>query len=156
MSETLRQQALTYLQKHNTMTLATVGPDGVWAAGIFYVNDGFTLYWLSDPKTRHSQNIAYNPQVAVTVHEDYRDWRVIQGIQMEGQAELVGRIDPLSRPMRLYVEKYPFLGDLRNPPSALTRSLATARVYQFTPTGVYFIDNTRGLGHREEVPLEGG
>jgi len=91
MSDELRQQVLTYLQSHNTMTLATVGSDGPWAAGLFYVNDGFDLYWLSDPDTQHSRNIAHNPHVAVTIHEDYRDWRIIQGIQMEGAAEQVER-----------------------------------------------------------------
>jgi hypothetical protein len=154
-SETLRRQALTYLETHNTMTLATVGPDGPWAAGLFYVNDGFDLYWLSDPDTRHSRNIAHNPRVAVAIHEDYRDWRIIQGLQMEGTAQMVGTILQAVRPMRLYVAKYPFLGDPLRPPPALAKALATVRVYRFTPTRAYFIDNTKGLGHREEVELGG-
>lgn len=137
------------------MTLATVGPDGPWAAGLFYVNDGFDLYWLSDPDTRHSQNIAGNPHVAATIHEDYRDWRTIQGIQMEGTAALVGSIARAVRPMRLYVAKYPFLGDLCNPPPALARALASVRVYRLTPSRLYFIDNRKGLGHREELELAG-
>jgi len=152
-SEQLRQQVLAYLERHNTMTLATVGPDGPWAAGLFYVNDGFDLYWLSDPDTRHSRNIAYNPQVAVAIHEDYKDWRIIQGIQMEGTAEMVGTIAQVLRPMRLYVAKYPFLGDPLRPAPALAKALATVRVYRFSPTRVYFIDNTKGLGHREEVEV---
>lgn len=155
MSEDLRWQALTYLKTHNVMTLATAGPDGPWAAALFYANDGFDLYWLSDPDTRHSLNIAHTPDVAVAIHEDYRDWRTIQGIQMEGSAEQVGTIIQAIRPMRLYVAKYPFLGDLRNPPPALAKALATTRVYRFTPARVYFIDNTKGLGHREEVDLTG-
>ncbi len=155
MSEDLRRQVLTYLKTHNVMTLATAGPDGPWAAALFYVNDGFDLYWLSDPDTRHSLDIAHNPQASVAVHEDYRDWRTIQGIQMEGSAELVGTIIQAIRPMRLYVAKYPFLGDLRNPPPALAKAIATTRVYRFTPGRVYFIDNTKGLGHREEVDLTG-
>ncbi|MFQ5857262.1 MAG: pyridoxamine 5'-phosphate oxidase family protein [Anaerolineae bacterium] len=155
MGETLRQQVLSYLRDHNVMTLATVGPDGPWAAGLFYVNDGFDLYWLSDPDTRHSQDIAHNPQAAVAIHENYQDWRIIQGIQMEGTAELVGTLVQAVRPMRLYVGKYPFLGDLRNPPPALAKALATTRVYRLTPTRVYFIDNTKGLGHRDEVELAG-
>jgi len=53
--------------------------------------------------------------------------------------------------MSLYVAKYPFLGDPLHPPPALAKALASVRVYRFTPTRVYFIDNTKGLGHREEV-----
>ncbi|MBI3948911.1 MAG: pyridoxamine 5'-phosphate oxidase family protein [Acidobacteria bacterium] len=151
MSDELRQRVLTYLQSHNVMTLATTGPDGPWVAGLFYVNDGFDLYWLSDPDTRHSRNIVHNPHVAVAIHEDYRDWRIIQGIQMEGAAEQIGMLAQAVRPMKLYLAKYPFLGDLSHLPLDLTRALAATRVYKFTPTRVYFIDNTKGLGHREEL-----
>ena len=55
--------------------------------------------------------------------------------------------------MGLDVAKYPFLGDWRNPLPALARALASVRVYRLTPTRVYFIDNSKGLGHREEVKL---
>lgn len=161
MTDTLRRQVLTYLDNHNVMTLATTGPDGPWAAALFYVNNGFGLYWLSDPNTRHSRNIAHNPQVAIAIHEDYRDWQIIQGIQMEGIAEMVGRPALAGHPMQLYVAKYPFISiaEIHNPKpeirnrAALAKALATSRVYRFKPTRVYFIDNTKGLGHRDEVAL---
>jgi len=147
----LRSQALKYLETHNTLTLATVGPEGPWAAALFYVNDAFSLYWLSDPHARHSQNIARNAHVAVTINEDYRDWRLVQGLQMEGTAEQIGTIREAGRPMRLYAAKYPFLNNWRDPPLALAKALATVRVYRFMPTRVLLIDNTRAFGHREEV-----
>jgi len=153
MESALSRQALAYLETHNTLTLATIGPEGPWAAALFYVNDAFALYWLSDPQTRHSRNIARNPSVAVTVNEDYRDWRVIQGIQMEGRAEQIGPLAKASQAMGLYVAKYPFLGDWRNPPPVLAKALDAARMYRFTPRRVLFIDNTQGFGHRQEVEL---
>ncbi len=151
MTRELRQHVLHYLHSHNTMSLATVGPDGPWAAGLFYVNDAFDLYWLSNPESRHSRNIAHNPQVAVAIHEDYQDWRMIQGIQMEGLAQEVGTPAQATRPMVLYVAKYSFLKD---PPLPLVQALAKMRVYHFKPTRVYFIDNVKGFGQREEVELE--
>ena len=155
MSAAPRPQALEYLAAHNTLTVATTGPNGLWAAAVFYVNDAFVLYWLSDPASRHSQNIARHPDVAVTVHEDYRDWRVIQGMQMEGTAGEIGPIRSAGGAMRLYAAKYPFLSDWRNPPPALAAALDGARVYRFTPRRVFFIDNTRGFGHREEIDPAG-
>ncbi len=149
----LSRQVLTYLETHNTLTLATVGPGGPWAATLFYVNDAFVLYWLSALDTRHSLNVARDPRVAVTIQEDYRDWRVIQGIQMEGTAEHLGLITQAARPMELYAAKYPFLGDWRNPPPALAKALGAARVYRFTPSRALFIDNTKGLGTRQELEL---
>jgi uncharacterized protein YhbP (UPF0306 family) len=149
-----RRQVLQYLEHHQTLTLATVGPEGPWAAALFYVSDGFDLYWLSDPQTRHSQNIAHTPRVAVTIQEDFQDWRVIQGIQMEGSAEQVGAQAEAAGPMGLYAAKYPFLGDWRNPPPALAKALGTARVYRFRPSRVLFVDNTKGFGHRHEVAVD--
>lgn len=155
MNAALRAQALAYLERHNTLTLATVGPDGPWAAALFYANDAFDLYWLSDPHTRHSQNLVHNPRVAVTIQEDYRDWRVIQGLQMEGTAAEVGPLTGAAHPMQLYAAKYPFLREWRTPPPVLAKALGAARAYRFTPTRALFIDNTRGFGHRQEVDLTG-
>ncbi len=148
---TLRTQVLAYLAAHTTLTLATVGPQGPWAAGLFYVNDGFDLYWLSDPATRHCQDIAADPRVAVAVQEDYRDWQRIQGVQMEGTAERLGRIDDAEDVMALYAAKFPFLANWRHPPDALAPSMAAARVYRFSPQRVLFIDNTQAFGYRGEV-----
>lgn len=147
----MRPQALDYLATHHTLTVATAGPDGPWAAALFYANDAFVLYWLSDPGSRHSLNIAHNPRVAITIHEDYRDWRMIQGLQMEGTAERLGAPGSAEGPMRIYAAKYPFLRDWRNPPPALAAALDSARVYRFTPSRVLLIDNTRGFGHRDEI-----
>ena len=135
------------------MTLATNGPGGPWAASLLYVNDGFVLYWLSDPNSRHSQNIARDPRAAVTVHEDYRDWRVIQGLQMEGTADQLGTVFEAEGPMRQYVGKYLFLKNWRYTPAVLADAVRTARVYRFTPSRAFFTDNTRVFGFREEVLL---
>ena len=80
----LQDKVLEYLQTCNVLTLATNGVDGLWAAAVFYVNKDFTLYFLSDPATRHAINIINNPQVAATIQEDYKDWKKIKGIQLEG------------------------------------------------------------------------
>ncbi len=58
MSDELRTQVIEYLDRHNVMTLATVGPQGPWAAAVFYVHDldvrgGLRLHFLSAPTSRH-------------------------------------------------------------------------------------------------------
>ncbi len=55
------------------MTIATAKGEISWAAAVLYANDGFTLYFLSDPESRSSKDIAENPVVAITVNEDYYD-----------------------------------------------------------------------------------
>lgn len=150
MSDLLREKTLAYLQNHNVMTLATTGPEGLWAAAVFYVNDGFTLYFLSAPTTRHSRNIAAQPAVAVTIQEDYEDWPEIKGIQLEGQ------VYPLEAPERAtviarYGAKFPVVGNLAKAPPEITRAMSKIAWYKVVPERLYFIDNSLGLGHRDEV-----
>ena len=71
------------------MTLATCAGDAPWAATVFFASDDLQLYFFSSPDSRHCQNLALNPKVAVTIQEDYHDWRKIKGIQLEGQVALV-------------------------------------------------------------------
>lgn len=47
MSSDLPESFSSYLEQHRVMTLATCGPDGPWAAAVFYVSVGSTLYFLS-------------------------------------------------------------------------------------------------------------
>lgn len=154
MDDVIRRKALDYLANHNTLTLSTSGPEGPWAAGLFYVNDGYNLYWLSDPETRHAHDLARDPRAAVAIHEDYQDWQAIQGIQMEGVAHLVSDAAPTSPPMRLYLAKFPFLKQSVRGAAALVKAMSTARLYRFIPTRVLFIDNSRGLGRRDPIEIE--
>jgi uncharacterized protein YhbP (UPF0306 family) len=158
-SDDVRAVALEYLAHHNTVSLATVGPDGPWAATVFYVNAGFTLYFLSEPKTQHAQNLLHSSTIAATVNEDYRDWREIKGIQMTADcAEVTGKRE-LARALATYVKKYPFVGQFLSPGQLLTgmrvagRAL-DVRIYRVAPTRVLYLDNARGFSHREEIPLE--
>jgi hypothetical protein len=131
------------------MTLATTGPQGVWAAAVFYANDGFDLTFLSAGHTRHAQNMTAVPHVAATIQEDYRDWEKIQGIQLEGRVSLladVSRETAISR----YLQKYLFLA---NADEKMVAALARVNWYLLQPERLYFIDNSLGLGHRDEIAL---
>lgn len=142
-----RELALNYLHKHHVLTLATHGPEGLWAAAVFYVNDGFQLYFLSAGHTRHAQNMAASPRVAATVQEDYPEWSVIKGIQLEGEArQLAGKEREAA--FHLYAGKFRFL---EQPISAIEMALARVNWYCLSPDRLYFIDNSRGFGHRDEI-----
>lgn len=142
-----RETALAYLQSHHVMTLATAGADGVWAAAVFYDSDGFTLSFLSAAHTRHAQAIAANPRVAATIQDDTADWQVIQGVQLSGTVE---QLQGATREAALgrYQDKYPFIAQ---PIPALQAALAKVNWYQLVPDTVYFIDNSKGFGHRDLV-----
>jgi hypothetical protein len=138
----MRNEALAYLAAHNVLTLAT---RSVWAAAVFYASEEFTLYFVSSPRSRHAMDLGSEPRVAATIHEDYRDWRAIRGIQLAGSAE---RLEGAARAAALacYRTKFPFVED-----AMLAPVLDKAACYRLTPAEVYFIDNSAGFGTRTRI-----
>jgi uncharacterized protein YhbP (UPF0306 family) len=141
------ERALTYLAAHHVLTLATHGPLGLWAAAVFYAHDGFRFIFLSAAHTRHAQNVAAAPDVAATIQGDYHDWPSIQGIQLEGTVDqLMGERQAAAQ--ALYTARYPFLAE---PIPTLATALARVNWYELRPRRLYFVDNSRGFGHRDEI-----
>ena len=153
-----RSEVQAYLEAHNTVSLATVGPDGPWASTVFYVNLGLNLYFLSEPTTQHSRNMTANPTISATINEDYQDWREIKGIQMTATcAEVRGKVEA-ARALAAYVKKYPFVASFLQPGRLLEGMEIGGRplnvhLYRIAPTRLFFINNARGFSHREEIPL---
>ncbi len=141
-----RERILAYLQNHNTLTLATSNEGKPFACALFYVNEGFALYFVSDPETQHIENIARNPSIGAAVHEDYRDWRLIQGIQLEGTCALVSSPIESAKALALYTHKFPFVAQLAS-------AMAKIKFYKITPRWIRMVDNTRGFGFKEEIRL---
>lgn len=149
----LRQSIADYLAGHHVMTLATQGADGPWAAAVFYASDGDRLLFVSPPTSRHCRNLAQDPRCSATIHENYDDWRQIKGIQLEGYVtEPQG--EEQSHARRLYAQRFPIVGHLADAPAALVSALARVRWYVLLPKRLYFIDNSRGFGHREQIDLD--
>ena len=135
------------------MTLATRGPEGLWAAAVFYASEDFRLFFLSAASTRHARNLATHPGVAATIQEDCADWIAIKGVQLEGRARsLEGRERDAAR--QRYGVKFPIVGSRAAEPIA--RALLKVDWYELLPSRLYLIDNSLGLGHRDEVPLSRG
>ncbi|HSM59091.1 MAG TPA: pyridoxamine 5'-phosphate oxidase family protein [Candidatus Sulfomarinibacteraceae bacterium] len=142
----LKQAVLDYLDAHQVMTLATQGEDGVWAAAVFYANDEFDFYFLSAGHTRHATHIAAEPRIAAAIHEDYRLWREIKGVQMEGAAQQLGgarREAAIDR----YLQKFPEVSR----EVTLADALRRVNWYRLRPDQLYFIDNSKGFGHRDRI-----
>lgn len=154
--EELRQEILSYLQSHNTMTLATCAADIPWAATVFYASDGFRLYFFSAPDSRHCQNLAGNPRVAITIQEDYHDWRKIKGIQLEGSVSLVDSILEKGKAMTIYGLKYPEVIKVFTDPAneIFYKAFLKVKFYCVFPEKIFYIDNEKGFGKRRELTLK--
>ena len=155
MPDDLKQQVLDYLRQHNTMSLATCAGNTPWAATVFFASDGLRLYFFSAPESRHCQNLGANFKVAATIQEDYHDWRVIKGIQLEGHVELVDSLIEKGKALAIYASKYPDVIKLFTDPSSgvFHKAFLKVKFYCVTPEKLFFIDNTQGFGKRQELVL---
>lgn len=154
MTMTLTDRVLHHLQTHHVATLATSGPQGVWAAAVFYVHDSWDLYFLSSPASQHCANLAHSVQVAVTIQADYADWPDIKGVQMTGRVQVLSG-EAEQRARQLYGQKFAVIGKLAQAPTAIIKAMAKVHWYRITPQRLLYIDNSLGFGHREEVDLSG-
>lgn len=86
----LKKRALEVLANAHLMSLATQDEAGVWVADVIFIyDDDFTIYWMSEPGTRHSKAIEKNPQVAATITASNKKNEPNFGIQLEGHAKKI-------------------------------------------------------------------
>jgi len=117
---------------------------------VFYAVWRNSFIFLSAPHTRHVQNFVANPSVSASIQQDYRDWQEIKGIQLEGTVKLVSEPD-LSDAIKCYSDRFPVTGS--DAPPEIAKALDKISWYQLIPSRMYFIDNSLGLGFREEITL---
>jgi len=145
---------LDYLQSHNTLALSTIGEGLPYGATVFYLNLGFSIYFLTDPASRHGRNMAGNPAVAATIDEDYGNWLDIKGIQLEGTVRAIGAIGENGQLALAYGKKFPGVKDFLLSPWKLDWSIlqkiTQVLFYELTPRRIYFINNAVSFGHRDE------
>ena len=133
-----------YLEKHNTMTLATVGKKGISAAAVFYAETkkGDYLVFVSSPNSEHIKNSLVERKGAVTIQNDGLEWEIIKGIQLKGNIELADQKD-----WNTYFEKFPYIEENET----LSKSLKKVNLYKFTISWARLIDNSKGFGTRLEI-----
>jgi len=68
------------------MSLATIDSEGPWCAQVGFVSDGWSLYWVSKPDTRHSRAIVQHHKVSIAI---LAEWAlgIERALQMEAIAE---------------------------------------------------------------------
>lgn len=95
------------LEEAYLMSLGTVDENGPWVSDLIFVHDDdFSLYWLSDETTRHSQAILKNPRVAGSITVSNRAGEPDFGVQFEGIAQKIDHdIPEISKSYRLKCKK---------------------------------------------------
>ncbi len=150
----LRARVFEYLSSRHVMSIATAGPAGnePHGANVFYVmDDRMRLIFLSQKSSVHGQQIGREARVAVTVSEQYEDWREIQGVQLWGRADLLtgaAKTGALAR----YLARFPFVKDILSDPGLAARVTDTG-IYRVEADKVALTDNTCTVFGRQTLDL---
>ena len=137
------KQVQKFLEKHNTMTIATVGNEQISAAAVFYVpiKKGTSLIFVSSEKSEHITNSKENKHCAATIQEDGLEWNAIKGVQIKGNIILAKEKYWIN-----YFEKYDYIKSDKT----LSYALEKVNLYELKIKWVRLIDNSKGFGNREE------
>jgi len=150
----LDQRAWELLRDCTTMSLATTGPDGPWAADVFFAPRSLQeLVFISSPATQHARNLSDSAAVAATIHVDVgSDWRAIRGLQLAGTAALVPG-DGLAVAREAYFQKFAFARRLLEPNSEVQSKTGDTRFFALRVQRLYLVDNRLGFGVRHAIDL---
>ena len=154
----MTQKANQLLQRAHIMTLATASETGPWAAAVYYVPHKTGLYFFSNPDSRHIRE-GLAGGVAVTIQETPFHFSEIEGFQMEGTIEKAGVRRGSSAAFTQYIKQFGFLDELfsgdalKNLENFLAKEKKPAW-YRFTPSAIWYVDNSSGFGKRMDIALE--
>jgi uncharacterized protein YhbP (UPF0306 family) len=150
----LREEIAEYIGSHHVATLATAAGGRPWAAAVFYASQDLTLFFVSDPESRHCTSLRECRTVAAAIHENYENWREIRGVQLEGAVEVVPAAE-LPPALAVYLAKFPFVREFLTPEGLFRIAGRTlgARLYRLSPFRLFLLDNRKAFGHREELVL---
>ena len=126
---------LDYLGSQKTLTLATSGDDGPWAATLTYANDGSDLYIWTKPGSTTARHLDQNPVAAFAIDEYTEDWRQTKGIQGRGSCAVVEG-EAIAKAADLIGQKYPKLRP---------GSTSAVMFFKIEPDSLELIDNSRGV-----------
>jgi uncharacterized protein len=148
----LKDAIVAAVAGHTVLSLATQGETGPHAVSLMYAHKEFDLYWLSDPKSRHSSNLESDHRCAVSIARQYDAFHLIMGVQISGHGLRLEKNADADDGFTLLAARYPFLRKFAA--GELARHLGKAAVYRFRPQRITLIDNGRGFGFKQTLRLE--
>ena len=148
MDEVQRAIILNLMTHHNIMTLATIRPDGFpQATPVYYVNEGLTLYFATDPTSQKAGNIKLNNKVSVAITGETENANKLKALSLSGIATKI--VDP-ARERELQILLF------RAVPAAKRFSPMDAKqllVYSITPMAISLVNYAAGYGKTFLVEL---
>lgn len=146
MTPALQKQVLELLDRHRTMSLATLRPDG-WpqATTVGFAHDGLTLYFLCGPDSQKASNLARDDRVSLTIDHDTPQVMEITGLSMAAHAQRVADRAEAEKALRLLLQRYPEQDSL---PVPMPKPEEVA-IFRVKPEVISVLDYSKGFGHTD-------
>jgi len=144
----MQNQALSILDRHAVMALATLRPDG-WpqATMVSYVHDGFTLYFLISRTSQKFANIDADDRVSIAIGSDVADPTMIEGLSMAAHAWEVRDEPYRSQFCDRLAARHPGYFD----PERM--DFGASALMRARPTVITVADFSKGVGHSDPMTL---
>ena len=147
-----RTLALALLARARDLTLASQRADGApHATTISFASDALEIYAAIGIDSQKAHNVRRDGRVALTVNAPYQDWSQIQGLSMEGVAEILSEPDQVRRAGELLLARFPqFAKFVANTETVPWPGMLYIRI---VPHSVAVLDYTQGFGHTTHFTL---
>jgi hypothetical protein len=140
--------ALSVLNQHSMMALATVRPDG-WpqATMVCYVNDGLAVYFLISRTSQKFANIEREARVSIAIGDGARLPSQIKGLSMAAEVFEVRDEPYRSQVLAKLSARHPDYFD------AATFDMSGSALMRALPRIMSVVDFSQGLGHSEALSV---
>ena len=151
MDEAVKQKIVALLDKHRTMRIATIRPDG-WpqTTTVGYANAGLTLYFLCGKDSQKAANLARDDRVSLAIDDDIDQVMQIKGLSMAAQAHRVVDEAEGAKALGLLFARYPAQDGVTLP----LPSPADVAIFRVTPSVISVLDYTLGFAHTDLVTCD--
>lgn len=148
MDQALKQKIVSLLDRHRTMRIATLRPDG-WpqTTSVGYANDGLAIYFLCAKESQKAANLARDDRVSAAIDDDPAQVMQIQGLSMAARARRVVDEAEGAKALSLLFARYPAQEGV----TFAVPSPADVAIFRLTPTIVSVLDYTLGFAHTDLV-----
>lgn len=129
-----------FLTDRYQMTIATSG-EHPWIATVYYsLDSNLNIYFLSNPETLHCQQIALNPQVAVSICDSPQNPSVQKkGVQLFGVAEQVSGVQKIKHAISLWRETLGVTSEAYTYEGMMKKAIS-GRMYRVQPKKIKFFN----------------
>jgi uncharacterized protein YhbP (UPF0306 family) len=135
------------------MALATRGPEGMWNHAVYFAYDPqLNFYFISQPGSRHMQNLKKYKEVALAIFNTGQSpTEHVVGLQVRGHARIVPDVE-VHEAHQIYYARSPDVPGIPNYLNAYLGESAPWKIVKVTPDEIGYFD-TRHFGDaRQTVP----